>query len=342
MTGTGASRVTDAFSGLGGRTLPDGVVIRHVRRPADYAEMNRIANAARAAMGEDFTTSVAQMTSYYEAAGRFVTDRDVAVVEQDGQILAYARTGLNEEVGGLHVYEVAPFLDPTADTDRLFPLLLELMEAHARALAADDPAPDKVLETFGGDSDPVREGHVVAAGFAPVRHGYVMVRPHLDDLPDAPLPEGLEIRDVRPEDLRAIYDAAVEGFRDAWGATEQTDADYQQFLTDPVESDYSLWRVAWDGDQVAGQVRSYINPVENERFGRLRGYTESISVGRPWRRRGLARALIAASFPLLRARGMTEAALGVDTENVTGALRVYEGCGFVPVSRQTTYRKPLD
>ena len=75
---------------------------------------------------------------------------------------------------------------------------------------------------------------------------------------------------------------------------------------------------------------------------RLRGYTENISVRRPWRRRGLARALIAASFPLLRARGMTEAALGVDTENLSGALRVYESCGFQSVSRETLYRKPLD
>jgi mycothiol synthase len=44
---------------------------------------------------------------------------------------------------------------------------------------------------------------------------------------------------------------------------------------------------------------------------------------------------------LLRARGMTEAALGVDTQNLSGALRVYEGCGFLPISRTTTYRKPL-
>jgi ribosomal protein S18 acetylase RimI-like enzyme len=106
-------------------------------------------------------------------------------------------------------------------------------------------------------------------------------------------------------------------------------------------SDTSLWRVAWDGDEVAGQVRAYINDEENEQLGRKRGYTEFISVRRPWRRRGLARALIAASFPLLRARGMTEVGIGVDTENVSGALRVYEKCGFRPISRSTTYRRPL-
>ena len=140
-------------------------------------------------------------------------------------------------------------------------------------------------------------------GYTAVRHAFVMVRPTLDDLPDAPLPAGLEIREVRPEHLPAIWAAHVEAMRDERGFVEPDEAKYQQFLTDPVTSDSTLWRVAWDGDQVAGQVRSFINPEENRRRGTLRGHTEFISVRRPWRRRGLARALIAASFPLLRARG---------------------------------------
>jgi ribosomal protein S18 acetylase RimI-like enzyme len=38
---------------------------------------------------------------------------------------------------------------------------------------------------------------------------------------------------------------------------------------------------------------------------------------------------------------MTEVGIGVDTENVSGALSVYEKCGFRPISRSTTYRRPL-
>jgi len=68
---------------------------------------------------------------------------------------------------------------------------------------------------------------------------------------------------------------------------------------------------------------------------------EDISVRRPWRRRGLARALIAASIAVLREQGMTEGALGVDTENPSGALRLYESCGFLAVKREAAYRKPL-
>jgi mycothiol synthase len=178
-------------------------------------------------------------------------------------------------------------------------------------------------------------------GYEPVRYSFYMVRANLDDLPNAPMPEGLEIREVRPEHLRAIFDAEVEAFRDHWGAAVPTEADYQQFLTDPVVGNYALWNVAWDGDQVCGMVRGYISAEENEQFGRKRGWVENISVRRPWRRRGLARALIAASIRKLREAGMTEGALGVDTENPNGALRLYESCGFVVSRREATYRKPL-
>jgi mycothiol synthase len=332
---------TDPFPLPAGFAAPPGVVIRHLRRPDDYPEMNTIANATRRAMGMSFTTSDEQMADFYEHATRFDRDRDVAVLERDGHVIGYTRVGLLVEGSGRHLYELVSFIDPTIDPAPAYPAMLALMEAHARRLAADDPAHDKVITTFGGDSAPVLEQLVLAAGFEPVRHGYSMVRPHVDDLPDSELPPGLEIRPVRPEHVRAIWEAGAEAFRDAYGFVEPTDDDYQRFLTDPIESQTDLWQVAWDGDEVAGQVRAFINDQENRDLGRKRGYTESISVRRPWRRRGVARALIGASIRALRERGMTETALGVDTENVSGALRVYEACGYVPESRTTTFEKPI-
>lgn len=320
---------------------PPGVVIRHLRRPDDYPAMNAIANATRRAMGMSFTTSDEQMADFYEQATRFDRDRDVAVLERSGRVIGYTRVGLLVEGSGRHLYELVSFIEPTIDPEPAYPAMLALMEAHARRLAADDPAPDRVITTFGGDSAPVLEQLVVAAGFVPVRHGYSMVRPLVDDLPDSDLPPGLEIRPVRPEDVRPIWDAGAEAFRDAYGFVEPTHEDYQRFLTDPIESQTDLWQIAWDGDEVAGQVRAYINDQENRELGRKRGYTESISVRRPWRRQGVARALIASSIRALRERGMTETALGVDTENVSGALRLYEACGYVPESRTTTFEKPI-
>jgi ribosomal protein S18 acetylase RimI-like enzyme len=167
-----------------------------------------------------------------------------------------------------------------------------------------------------------------------------MVRPGLEDIPEAPMPEGLVVRPTRPDELRRVWDAEVDAFQDHLGAAPPGEIGYRQFLDDPYH-DPSLWRVSWDGDEVAGQVRAFINGPENEAVGRKRGYTESISVRPPYRRRGLARALLVRSLHAVKERGMEEAALGVLTENVHGAFRLYESVGFRVTRSWTTLRKPL-
>ncbi len=66
-----------------------------------------------------------------------------------------------------------------------------------------------------------------------------------------------------------------------------------------------------------------------------------IGVGRPWRKRGLARAMLARSMQVHKDAGMSQTELGVDAENLSGALRLYESMGYKVVSGGTTYRKTL-
>ncbi len=261
----------------------------------------------------------------------------------DGSIVGYARGAWGEEAGGTRVLEVICFLRPEWCRRGIGTAMLATIEARIWEVDAGLPAAELHVfqaEAAGGAAG--REALLHRTGYVPVRYSFQIIRPTLDDQPDAPLPEGLEIRDVRPEHMRAIWEAEQEAFGDHWGWTPGTDETYLQFLNDPLQGDTSLWRVAWDSDEVAGMVRGFINHEANARLGQLRGWVEDISVRRPWRHRGLARALMAASFPLLRARGVTEGALGVDLENPTGALRVYESVGFRPVKGDTTYRKPLE
>src|SRR4029079_17832692 len=100
--------------------------------------------------------------------------------------------------------------------------------------------------------------------------------------------------------------------------------------------------VAWDGDQIAGGVTNVINQRENAEFGRLRGLLDSVFVRRAWRGRGLGYAMVMRSLELLREQGMTSAWLGVDAENPTGALRLYEKAGFAVDSRASAFRKPME
>ncbi len=178
-------------------------------------------------------------------------------------------------------------------------------------------------------------------GYVPIRYGFEMVRYLTGQLPEHPLPDGLEMRSAVEAEYRAVFDADNEAFEDHWGHRPKTEADFQMRFHG-AEMDPSMYLVAWDGDQVAGVVMNAIFAEENEALGTRRGWLEHVSVRRPWRGRGVAKALCAASFRLLRERGMDEAWLGVDAANPTGALRLYERLGFHVSRRWQAYGRPLD
>jgi ribosomal protein S18 acetylase RimI-like enzyme len=181
-----------------------------------------------------------------------------------------------------------------------------------------------------------------ANGYRPVRWFFDMVRPTLDGIVVPPLPDGIEIRPVSGRtQLRRLFDADIEAFRDHWGGFDASDEAFEGWLADP-DYDPALFVVAWDGDEIAGAVTNVILVAENEAFGRHRGLLDSVFVRRPWRGRGLGAALVGLSLLLLRDRGMDSATLGVDADNPTGALRLYENAGFEVDVRATEFRKPME
>ena len=58
------------------------------------------------------------------------------------------------------------------------------------------------------------------------------------------------------------------------------------------------------------------------------GYVDSLGVLKEWRGRGIGKALLRRSFAELAGRGSPEVRLGVDTQNVHGAVALYEGVGM--------------
>jgi ribosomal protein S18 acetylase RimI-like enzyme len=168
-----------------------------------------------------------------------------------------------------------------------------------------------------------------------------MVRPSLDGVEDVPMPEGLELRPVSPELFPTLWRANREAFRDHWGGSDESEEAMHRFFDQP-DNDPALWLIAWDGEEIAGGVINGISPDENQELGVQRGWLHSVFTRRPWRRRGLARALIAKSMVLLRERGMTSAALGVDADNPLGALGLYEEAGFEVHERFNAWRKPMN
>jgi mycothiol synthase len=317
----------------------DGVDFRMFRGPADYPHLARIVTAAARGEGDDRTETAEKLASAYDHLERCDPERDILVAEVDGAPVAYSRVWWDDEVDG-RVYKLVGFVDPAQGGRGIGAAVLAWNEARLREIAARHDVSTKLVQAFIADSNEGATALVRAAGYEPVTYMAEMVRHSVDDLPEHELPDGLEIRPVREEDIRTIWDADMEAFRDHWGYVEPSETEYEGFRAFPY-LDPTLWKIAWDDEGVAGQVKSFIDVAQNEATGRKRGWTEAISTSRRWRRRGVAKALIVESIRELASRGMTEVALGVHTENPNGAYQLYESLGYEVSRTMTTYRKPL-
>jgi mycothiol synthase len=318
-----------------------GLTFRNFQGPADYPRMLVVLNGSKDADQIDDVDTLETLINTYTHAVNCDLYQDVLIAEIDGQMAGYARMYWADALDGNRLYQPIGFVLPQWRGCGIGRALLAFCEQRAAALAAlPAPGQPRFLQVFAFGTETAKIRLLERAGYTPVRYLYSMVRPDLENIPAAPLPAGLEVRPARPEHYRAIWEANDEAFRDHWSYVPRAEEDYQVWLGED-EFQPEIWKVAWDvaTNQVAGMVLGFILAEQNAKFQRRRGWTEDICVRRPWRRRGLARALIAESLRELKARGMTEAALGVDSENLSGALGLYESLGFRPVERNMLYRK---
>ena len=316
------------------------------RRPdgtdADYEGMAAVFRAASAEDEVPWSPTATNVREEMEGSSSLDVARDVVVADVDGRIVAVASVERAVRAGKA-MYDLHGDVAPDVRRRGIGRALLHenLRRARERADELRDPFPITV-RAFAEVTEVGGRALLDAEGFEINRWFFLMRRPSLDDIPDALLPEGIEIRPVRPDQHRAIFDAEFEAFRDHWQPHDYDEAEFES-LYKKADIDTDLWVVAWDGDQIAGVVQNWIWADENARLGVKRGWLEHISVRREWRRRGLGRAITAESLRRLRAAGMEDAMLGVDAENPTGALGLYEGLGFrVEAVRRGYYQDPKE
>jgi GNAT superfamily N-acetyltransferase len=321
-----------------------GLVFRLFDSQQDYPALAELQNINNRAEEDDELITVEGLTNFYTHQPNFNPATDLLLAQVNDTLVGFARVWWWVNDAGERLYGIVGAVHPAWQKQGLGRALLGWQEARIREIAANHPSSEpRFIQAFGMDKAPAKLHLLERAGYTLVRYGFMMVRPKLDDIPDLPLPEGLEVRPVQRDDMRAIWEALDEAFRDHWGHRAGTEEDYQRFISEPDQTP-QLWQVAWDTrtKQVAGMVLNTIFPNENAQFNQKRGWTDPICVRRPWRRQGLARALIMRSLRVLRDQGMTEAALGVDAQNPNKALHLYESCGYQPVKKSYTLRKAIE
>src|SRR5262249_1739688 len=206
---------------------------------------------------------------------------------------------------------------PSEDSARVAALLPGAMEGRA----AKSAAPDGTVRVFLAAQDERTRQVVEAAGFELFRHSFRMQIDFDDDLPAPEWPKGVAVRTfVRGEDDHAAWEAHQNAFEDSFEHAIWPYESWREWAFTEA-FDPSLWFLAHEGDEIVAVSFCKANAGAE---GEL-GWVNVLGVRRPWRRRGIARALLLHSFAEFRARGKSGAGLGVDGLNPTGAVRLYEG-----------------
>ncbi len=318
-----------------------GLRFRGLVRPADIGRAVDTANLAAEADGVEEHETPEEWANFLEHDSRRDPDRDILLAEVDGTLVGFTIGGWELDNDGGHNYAVWGAVHPDWRRRGLGGALLRWTEARQRQVGAlHDPAVAKRLESWAFTQERSRNALLASNGYTPIRYWFQMDRASLDDLPEPAFPEGVELRRVRDEDLRQIFEVEVEAFSDHFGGIDDTPQAFVRMVNDP-RRDSALWVVAWHGEEIVGQSLNRINHAENEALGLHRGWVNAVGVRRAWRQKGIGRALVAESLRVLRDAGAESARLGVDAENPHGALGLYESVGFSVVQKGRIYRKPL-
>ena len=309
--------------------LPDGYTARPMTL-ADAGAVVAMLNAGtQALLGRD-EHSVNEWTLEWQASNFRLEENTRLALAPNGEVAGY--------VG---LWDRSPHTRPEqygqvgpAHTGRgLGTHLAQWAEMRARQfMLAAPPGADVALQAWVNSLDRPAAALLADNGYRRQRSYWRMVIELDTAAPAAAVwPEGISVRNFVPgQDERATLMAIDGAFQDSHGYIEQPFEEHlagwtERHLKNP-EFDPSLWFLATAGDEVIGTAFTRLHTPEDPEAAWL----FTLGVTRPWRKRGVAQALLLHAFAEMRRRGRRKVTLGVDSDSPTNALRLYEKAGMHP------------
>ena len=322
-------------------SLPDGFTVRGARLEDVEPALKLFNLWSQSVIQDDEITDVQAIRNEWMSPG-FDPDGDIRLV--------FAPSG--EMVGYIEVWTIAkPPVHPWIwgrvhpDYESLGIGTWMLKWGEERAMRALKNVPDglRFAPRVGIYSNADKSKKLFEdMGYGYIRSSYRMRIDMDGPVPEPVWPEGITLRTYHPQtDAEAVYRAEIESFRDHFGFVEEPFEEgfkrFRHFMIDYEGFDPTLWFLAMDGEEIAGislcRPKSYDDPDL--------GWVGTLGVRRNWRKRGIGLALLRHSFNELYRRGKRKVGLGVDAENLTGALHLYENAGMHVHNAFDLYEKEL-
>jgi mycothiol synthase len=321
-------------------TLP-GITFRPRDPDRDAASLSALIDACAGADHIDPHSTLERLLS--PAAARDLLARvapeDLLVAEADGRLIGYNRISWWIEAGGIALFLNTGRVHPACRGRGVGTALIAWSEARSRELA---PAVAPGMTWLYGanasstETDAARllrdHSYNVAFSLTHLRH------PDIVDVRPVAI-GGIDIRPPRVEDAEAMHFAQQAAWGDAlFGLPEESDESLIGEIRETIASgNADLWRIAWDGQHIAGQVWCRVQEISSIRSGIF----DELNTSFEFRRRGIARMLITHAIANFAAAGCADARLHTDTDNKLGARTLYEKLGFVALKDFDRYRKPM-
>ena len=248
-------------------------------------------------------------------------DRDALLVFDGDRLVADAEVNVNHDEATVH---------PDARGRGIGAALLRWKERHLLEIAAAD------IPLRLGQSINERAEDAIslfrANGYEHEYTAWALRLPPEITIEHPPLPEGVSIRPFVPGvEERAVYRLVEDAFGEFEGRLPRSFEDWSATALERRDFDPSLLLVAVEGEDVVGTAVGIAYPQE--------GYLYQLAVRRDHRGRGIATALLRASFDAFRARGVPQ--VGLATDSRTGALGLYERVGMVVRSTHLHWTKRI-
>jgi mycothiol synthase len=266
--------------------------------------------------------SGAELREWWSLAERPLED-GAWLAERDGRVVAYVRTSPERDLANV---DDESAVHPDERGRGIGSHLLDLVESWARG----EGFARLHVHVVNEDGRRLAEGR----GHELVRYFWRM-EIELDAAPPEPVaPDGFELRGYRPgEDDERIHGMHQDAFAEHWEFTPEPFEAWLRWRTSRGDYNPELWRLAVAGDELAGVILGF----GEEHFG----WVLDLAVAPRFRRHGLGSVLLRSGFRAMWEHGHRRVGLEVDSENETGATRLYEGAGMRVTRRYATYEKRL-
>lgn len=274
--------------------------------------------------------SEAELRSWFESPNVDV-EHDVRVApDEKGEIVAYGDIGDRADAHTRYWLDVR--VHPSRDKDGV---TTEALVSWAEARARETAVEGALMRAYVWSVNEPLKTALEGLGYRLVRHSYRMAIDVAGRTFEPGPPEGVMVRNVAPGEERAVYDVHQECFEDSWEHVREPYEEWEYWLVQR-DFDSGLWFLACEGEELAGIALCREHESESDL-----GWVNILGVRRPWRRRGVGRALLEHAFAELASRGFARVGLGVDAESLTGAQRLYESAGMSVIRQADFYDKPL-